>query len=160
MPGLFDFTGVGQIANETELPSPGGATPGNVVNKRLIQTDQAIRFDFQWTVAGIFAHVINPALKWKIEIFFEQYGGGEFNHPSAVRYVPYSAGVHIGPNQVQFGVANPLTTRVPIGGSTVPEGIYDIVALITLVHPDNSPCFLAAFAEFNKVAFYREHTAI
>lgn len=162
LPGLFDFTGVAQVANETEFGSPGGFTGGNTADKRLIQTDQAIRFDFQWTVAGMFAHAINPQFRWKIELFFEQYGGGEFNLPGGVRLVNYGTGTLLAPDRVQFpGV--PGSTSIVIPGSTVPEGIYDIVALVTLIHgpaPNNSPCFLAAFAEFNKVAFYREHTAV
>ena len=164
LPGFLDFTGVAQVGNLTEGPSVAIFTSGDVTNNKLIQTDQQVKFDFAWTVQGMFAHAINPLFRWKIEVFFEKYGPGEFAVPGGlgVRLLDYGSGTFLAPDKVQYpGLPN--STSIVIPPFTIEEGVYDIVALITMIHgpsPDDSPCFVAAFAEFNKIAFYREHTAV
>ena len=157
LPGLFDFTGTAQVGNLREFASPGGFTAGNLIENKLIQTDQQVNFKFEWTVKGIFAHAINPAFRWQIELFFERYGPQEFNLPGGVQTLNYGSGNFTPPDEVSYpGTAS---TTVTIPGGTIPEGVYDVVAVLRLLHeaPDNTPCFLAAFAEFGKINFYQEH---
>ncbi len=155
MPGLFDFTGVGQVANLNELPDT--FPLGNLTNNKLIKCDQPVEVKFDWTVSGIFAHAMDPNSGWKIELFLEKYGPGEFAFPAGVgdKTVKYNTGTVSGGGltaQVSF---TGVTIAIP--ANTVGEGIYDVVAAIRYLHPDGTPCFLAAFAEFGKIDFYQEH---
>lgn len=161
LPGLFDFRGSGQVGNMSENLSPGPFTTGNIVENRLIQTDQQIDFKFEWFVKGIFAHAFNPAFRWRIEIFMERYGPNEFDLGAlGVKTLTYGSGDLVLPDEVQFpGAGAPNSTTISIPGGTIPDGVYDVVAVLSLLHaaPDDTPCFLAAFAEFGKMRFYQEH---
>ncbi|MFN0037475.1 MAG: hypothetical protein ACKVUS_20635 [Saprospiraceae bacterium] len=155
----FDFTGTG-VVDSSELPSP-TFTPGNVANNRLIQTNQDVKFRFDWSVKGYFAHIIDPNSKWRLEILLERMGPGEFALPGGVgvKTLTYGSGTHVGTGinqQLNYPGAVGSTT-ITIPGGTVPEGIYDVVAVLRLLEPGGAPCFLAAFAEFGKLDFYAEH---
>lgn len=161
--GFFDFRGVGQVGNLDELASLGGFTAGsNVIGSRLIQTDQQVDFRFQFSVEGMFAHAFNPNFRWRIELYLERYGPLEYNFPAGLGFVEltYGSGDYVGANEVHFpGAGAPNSTTISIPGGNIPEGVYDVVAVIRLLHEagNNTPCFLAAFAEFNKINFYQEH---
>lgn len=157
--GIFDISGNGQVANLTEFPGGGGLPipTGNLAVNNLIMTDQPIQFRFDWGVFGVFAHVVNPAFEWRIQIYLEQYGVGEFNLGSAgYLAVPWSTGT-ASSMQVNFpGTVGSTTINIP--ANTIPPALYDVVAVIQLYDmPSGLPCFAAAFAEFNKINFYREH---
>lgn len=127
----------------------------------MIQTDQTIEFRFEWTIKGMFAHAFESKSRWKIEIFMERYGPLDFDlGATGVKILDYGTGDLLLPDEVHFpGAGAPTSTTVTIPGGTIPEGVYDVVALISLLHkaPNDTPCFLAAFAEFGKISFYREH---
>lgn len=163
LPGYFDIVGNGQIATLTESPGWGGLTPpvGNLTNNNLIQTNQQIQFKFEWGVYGIFAHMVNPLFEWRIEVFLEKYGPGEFSlGPVGRLSLPWSAGIVTTPTQVNFP-GNIGSTTITIPPYSIPEGLYDVVAVIRLHDmPSGLPCFSAAFAEFGKIHVYREHTTI
>ncbi len=158
-PGLFDFVGISMIGRMDEFPSGGGLTLGNVGTSRLVQTDQQVDFRFQWNVSGIFTHTINPAFLWQIEIFLEQYGPDEFSLGATGRKsLAFGTGTPALGNTISFpGVAGSTTISIP--PNAIPEGVYDVVAVIRLTHPAPTftPCFLAAFAEYGKIQFYQEH---
>ena len=157
--GLFDFTGRGQVANLTELPDT--FPTGNLANNKLIKCDQPVALKFDWTVRGIFAHVMDPNSGWKIELFLEKYGPNEFTFPAGVgeKALKYNSGAVSGSGlnaQMSFpGAVGSTTILIP--ADTISEGIYDVVAAIRYLHSDGTPCFLAAFAEFGKIQFYNEH---
>jgi hypothetical protein len=163
-PGIFDIVGNSSIGylqqgTLTENTGLGGLTPpqGNLTNNNLIMTDQTIQFKFEWGVYGSFAHAINPAFEWRIQLYFEEYGLGEFNiGPIGSKVVPMGSGTPVGLAQVNFpGTAS---TTITIPGGTIPAALYDVVAIIQLYDmPSGLPCFAAAFAEFNKIHFYNEH---
>ena len=152
--GIYDISGNGQISSFTEGIGVGLPT-GNLVINNLVMTDQPIKFKFDWGVNGIFAHALNPNFQWRIQIYMEQYGFGEFNlGPAGFTTVSHGAGVPNGPNQRDF------TATINIPGGTVPAALYDVVAVIQLYDgplATDLPCFAAAFAEFNKINFYKEH---
>ncbi|MBC7777139.1 MAG: hypothetical protein H7246_17030 [Phycisphaerae bacterium] len=154
--GIYDISGNGQISTITEAPGLGGhpVPSGNLTVNNLVMTDQPIQFKFEWGVFGAFAHAINPAFEWRIQIYLEQYGIGEFSLGAAgFKAVSNGSGTVGAPlGQVDF------STTIYIPGNTVPPGLYDVVAVIQLYDmPSGLPCFAAAFAEFNKINFYQEH---
>lgn len=163
-PGIFDIVGNSSIGylqqgSMTESPALGGTNPptGNLAVNNLVMIDQTIQFKFEWGVFGTFAHALNPAFEWRIQLYFEQYGVGEYNiGPIGSKVVPMGSGNAVGLLQVDFpGTAS---TTITIPGGTVPPGLYDVVAVIQLYDmPSGLPCFAAAFAEFNKINFYQEH---
>ena len=153
--GLFDFKGVGKVANLTELPDT--FPTGNLANNKLIKCDQPVEVKFNWTVQGIFAHTMDPNSGWKIELFLEKYGPGEFAFQPGVgqKTVLYNTGAVSGIGLNAQVAYTGVTITIP--PNTISEGIYDVVAAIRYLHPDGTPCFLAAFAEFGKIDFYQEH---
>ncbi|MFN0216800.1 MAG: hypothetical protein ACKVT2_21295 [Saprospiraceae bacterium] len=163
-PQIFEINGAGLLQRLSESSSP-ASTPGNTgLNNRNVQTDQDIRISLNWRTQGLFAHAINPQFKWKIEVLLERRGPGEFALPGGVITLDYGTGTFsAGPinpgSTVTFpGAANPNNTTVLIPGGTIPDGLYDVVVVLRLMHADGvSPCFLAAFADFGLVDFYREH---
>lgn len=159
LPGLFDFVGGAQVGTLAEAPSFGGLTGGNVGQSQLIQTDQTINFKFDWKVSGIFTHAFNPAFLWEIEILMERLGPGEFSlGPVGRKTLTFGTGSTVGTVTTFPGTSAPGSTTVIIPGNTIPAGVYDVVAIVRLAHPGTlQPCFLAAFAEFGKIQFYREH---
>ncbi len=158
--GFFDFSGIANAGNLVEFPDP-NAPLGDLVNSRLIKCDQAVNIRFDWTVSGMFAHTMNPNSLWKIQLFLEQYGPGEFSFTPGAgeKTLTYGSGVVSGGGinaaMTYPGVAGSTTVSIP--ANTIPEGIYDVVAAIRYLHPDGTPCFLAAFVEFGKIDFYQEH---
>ncbi len=155
----FDFYGTGHVVS-SESPSP-NFTPGNLGNNRLIQADQDVSFKFDWSVRGYFAHIIDPNSKWRLELLLERMGPAEFAIPAGlgVKTLTYGSGVHVGSGvnqQINYpGVSGSTTITIP--GGTIPEGIYEVVAVLRLQEPSGAPCFLAAFAEFGKMDVYKEH---
>jgi len=152
---IFDIGGTTQITTLAEQLASGGTNPplGNTVVSNLIMTDQPLQFNFNWGVHGVFAHALNPAFEWRIQLYFEQWGVGEFNIGAiGSTSVLMGSGVPGGPDQYNFSA----TINLP--ANTVPPALHDVVAIIQLYDmPSGIPCFAAAFAEFNKINFYKEH---
>lgn len=163
--GYFDIAGGAQLATMNELPGGGGLHPGsNAINSQLVQTDQPLQIRLDWSVSGIFAHLVNPAFEWRIEVFLERYGPAEYGFPPMVgrTSLTWGTGTLAPITQMNFpGVGFPNSTTINIPAFTVPEGLYDAVVVLRLHDmPGGLPCFAAAFAEFGKLQFYREHTAV
>lgn len=166
-PGYFNIGGVTQIGTLNELAGAGGLDPGsNAFGSSLIQTDQPIQIRLAWGVSGDFAHMINPAFEWRIEVFLERYGPLEFGFLPGVGRTSLTWGsgtlANVIPGQMNFpGTFVPNSTTITIPAFAVPEGLYDVVVVLRLHDmPSGLPCFAAAFAEFGKIEFYREHTAV
>ena len=170
-PNIFDIVGNSSIFGSpqhvhlTEAAGVGGLNPptGDLVLNNLIMTEQEIKFKFEWGVSGSFVHVVNPVFEWRIKIYMEQYGPGEFDLIGTTGFgykiVPWSSGTPLGLAQRNFpGAAGSTTITIP--GGNIPAGLYDVVAVIQLYDgpgPFALPCFAAAFVEFNKINFYQEH---
>ena len=164
-PGVLDISGAAKFGYASEqnslnlgMPMP----PADLVQSKLIQVDQQVDIYFQWQVKGTVAHALNPAFRWEIELFFERYGGLEFSLPNPKITLVYGNGNLVVPDEVNFPGTGPgglSATTISIPPNTVPAGVYDVVAVIRMLHQagDNTPCFLAAFAEFGKINFYQEH---
>ncbi|MFN0175768.1 MAG: hypothetical protein ACKVU0_14040 [Saprospiraceae bacterium] len=164
-PGYFDISGGAQIASLNEIPGGGGLTPGtNAFNSNLIQTDQPFQIRLDWSVSGIFAHVVDPSFQWRIEVFLERYGPAEFGFAPGVGRIALNWGTGIlSPITQMSWPGVPGSTTVTIPAFTVPEGLYDAVVVLRLHDSPAAgglPCFAAAFAEFGKIEFYREHTPV
>jgi len=142
-PGLFELTGGGTvILNENLSPgSPG--TAGNVSVSNTIQTDQQIRFNFNWAVNGLFVSLLNPGNKWKLEVFLEMMGPPE--------------SVSVPPVTIVYGAGGPYSSNVIIPPNTLSEGVYDVVAVLHFLDAASQPQFVAAFAEFGKICVYKDH---
>jgi len=154
LPGIFDFTAGSLVGNVVEFAG-GGPTPGNLAQTRLIQVDQPIEFRFKWQVSGIFATLLNTNSIWEIELFFEQYGPGEISLGTTGKtQVIHGTGTS-GANTMSFPGSASTTISIPAG--TLPVCVCDVVAVIRLLQPNGiTPCFLAAFAEYGKIQFYKD----
>lgn len=173
LPGTFQLQGCGDLGNLSEfVGSPDPLAPaagfpaspfqhGNLIQNRLIHTDQPWEVKLSWTVGGIMAHCVDPRFVWEIEVLLEQWGFNEFAFPprSGKTTVNYGSGTVAGsgPTQtISYPGSNATTVSIPAG--TIPAGVYSVVAVLRLLEADGqTPCFLAAFAEFGKIDFYDGH---
>lgn len=145
-PAIFSFNG-GATLTRTELGSTSG-WPADLSVERIVQTDQAVNFGFKWSVSGILLPFINPSSKWHIQIYFEQLGGGEISLGSySVRDVAF------GPHTHGTRTYSEVLTFPP---GVIPEGLYEVVAVIRLMDTAHHPGPVAAFAEMGKVQFYND----
>ncbi len=136
-----------------------GSNPPEVLNldvQRILQTNQACYFQFQWSISGLILPSLNPENQWHLQVYFEQLGGGEIN---------LGAFSHL---DKDLSIVNnstiPLTTAgtsynqvIAFPANSVPEGIYDVVGVIRMVTPSHQPLWVAAFAEMGKVQFYKDN---
>lgn len=159
----FEIDGSGLIQSFSETESP-FSTSGDAVTipNRNVQTDQDIKVKLAWRTKGLFAHAIETDFKWKIEVLLERRGPGEFDlGATGVKTLTYGSGTYAGlgaGSTVTYPGADANSTTVVIPGGTIPDGLYDIVVVLRMFHEDGTtPCFLAAFADFGLVDFYREH---
>lgn len=143
-PSIFNFNGGAVVTANEQLST--AEWPANLAIERLIQRDQAIRIGFRWSVSGLLTRFLNPNNKWHLQVFFEQMGGGEVTLGGAsqadVNFVPVSG--H-GYNHVLILPPN-----------SVPEGVYDVVAVIRFQDPAGRPGPIAAFAELGKITVYED----
>ncbi len=157
LPGALAIIGT---SNVTILESPGGGVPENLGDHKLIQTDQAVRFDFNWTVQGWMVSLLNPNLRWELRLYYELLGGGEFNviATQAPAVLNFGQGGTTNPYPPGTTSAN-FNASMQVNGNSVPDGIFDIVAVLRLVAPQPFPPApvgpIAAFAEFGMVQYYR-----
>ena len=146
-PGVIELSGVSAVTTQ-ELPA-GGLLPENLTSEKNVQSDQTIKFVFNWTLTGFLANSLHPLSKFTVRLFFEKWGHSEFdvdvNTPPLT--VPYSAGTIVGASRTFQA-----TLYVP-GGSALP-GLYDIAAVINFEDQLVNPGPVAAFAEFGKVQVY------
>jgi len=145
-PAVFNFNG-GATLTRTELNSTSG-WPENLAVERIVQTDQPVNFGFSWSVSGLLIPFIDPTSKWHIQVYFEQLGGGEiFLGGYSVKDVPFGPHTH-GRRAYREVLTFPA--------NSIPEGLYDVVAVIRLVDTAHHPGPVAAFAEMGKVQFYKD----
>lgn len=83
-PWPLTLTSLASASWPTLLKLPDTFPLGNLANNRLIKCDQPVDIKFSWAVSGIFAHVMDPNSQWKIQLFFEKYGPGEFAFPVGI----------------------------------------------------------------------------
>jgi hypothetical protein len=148
-PGSFTMSGR-SVVTIKELPGT-GPWPETLTDNKLIQTDQSVDFGFSWAVSGALLPILAPGCSWRLQLSFERWGAQEFNAPANAS-VPFGSAVVSGP------AVTPTYTyhhKITIGPNTVPEGVYDIVAVLRMYSPTGAPLPVAGFAEFGKVEFYK-----
>lgn len=143
-PRIFEFNG-GAVITANELPSTAD-WPANLAIERLIQRDQPVRLSFRWSVSGLLTRFLDPNSKWHLQVYFEQMGGGEINlgaySQADVNFVPVSGHIY--------------THSLTVPANAIPEGVYEVVAVIRFKDARNRPGPIAAFAELGKVTFYED----
>ena len=139
----FKFKGT-SIVTMKELPSSDECWPDTVQNNQLIQCEQGATIGFQWSVSGCLVPLLKCS-KWKIQLFMEKWGETEFDLGSAgIVNVPF------------VGTSGHLYTQaITLRPNTIPEGVYDVVAVLRLYDTNNNPVPVAGFAELGKVEFYQ-----
>jgi hypothetical protein len=140
-PKSFKFDGAA-VCTDEQLPGD-CCWDEPILNNTLIQVEQGVNFGFQWSVSGCLV----PLLKcshWKVQLHFEKWGEPEFDLGALgitqVKYVPESGYTY--------------NTVISLRPNTVPEGVYDIVAVIRMYDYKNNPVPVAGFAELGKIQFY------
>lgn len=141
-PASFRFTG-SSVVTLQELPS-GGAWPDITTDNKLIQTDQPVNFGFKWTVSGALVSLLSNQNKWKVQLHFEKWGPMEFDaNPAGTRLVSF---VPVSGHEYNVVISIP--------GNTIPEGVYDVVAILRLYDPNGRPLPVAGIAELGKIEYY------
>lgn len=139
---LLPFYAVNGKATLHEGPSTDGFPAGAPTN--VIQRDQPVSVAIKWESSGLLVPFL--AGEWRLNIYMEQMGQGEYTLP-------------ISEASVNFNAASPTQSHVfNIAPNTVPAGLYRVLCSLTLVSPDatgNVPGPVAAFAEFGLVQFYQ-----
>ncbi|MBV6438525.1 MAG: hypothetical protein EPGJADBJ_00149 [Saprospiraceae bacterium] len=138
----------GAVAFSHELPPTitlGGGLSGAVGSPRLVQCEQTYHVHFNWTVSGALVPLMRPDLRWKVEVYFERWGASEYGLPAAINpqtvgFVPVSGHTY--------------SAIITIPGNTIPEGVYDMVAILRMYDAAGNPLPVAGFEEMNKVQFY------
>jgi len=127
-----------------EGPSTGGFPGGPPIN--AIQTDQDWGVEIKWQTTGLLNFII--AGTWRLQLFLEQMGGGEFSIPNVYGVA------------TQTFVSSPhlysVTMNVPKG--IVPKGTYKLVFQMTFTGPApaTKPGPIACFAEYPKLLEFYE----
>jgi hypothetical protein len=133
----------GSVVTLQELPGT-GVWPADLSNDRLIQTNQGVNIGVQWSVVGPLVALLSGQLRWKIKLYFEEMGPGEFDINNAgvkfVNYVPISG--------------HQYNSVINIPAGTVTEGLHDISVQLRLYDGNNRPLPVSAFSELGKFQFY------
>lgn len=126
---------------------PGGSFPNPVItnpNPASIQVDQPWQVRFNFTASGPFFQFFGDDVRWDCDLLMEQYGPGE--NPAVLPSISLP-GVN-SPSHTFTGVIN-------ISASTVPSGVYRLVARVAM-RPIGSNIILATgFVELGLVQFYQ-----
>lgn len=143
-PSSFRFEG-DTLVTVAEMAAPAGDWPQQLGDEKLIQTKQPTNFYFKWKVSGALVPLLSRENRWKIQLYFEKWGQTEFNigavGTQTVGFVPVSG--------------NEYNVAISIPSNTVPEGIYDVVAVLRLADQFGKPLPVAGFAEFGKIEYYQ-----
>ncbi len=79
-----------------------------------------------------------------MQLFFEKWGQSEFNlgasGTATVNFVPTSGHTY--------------NVVINLPANSIPEGVYDVVAILRLYDGRNQPIPVAGFAEMGKLEFY------
>lgn len=141
-PKSFRFCYGNAVCTDEQLPSD-CCWDDAILNNSLIQVEQGVNFGFKWCVEGCLVPLLKCSY-WKIQLHFEKWGEPEFDLGSVgvqkVKFVPESG----------YQYYNVISLRP----NTVPEGVYDIVAVIRLYDNAGNPVPVAGFAELGKIQFY------
>lgn len=148
-PKSFVFCG-GAVCTDEQLPGD-CCWDDPILNNSLIQSEQAVTFGFRWDVKGCLVPLLKCS-KWKIEVQLERWGSKEFDLAALgygtkyVNYVPRSGYTY--------------TESITVPANTIPDGVYEVVGLITLYDNNNNPLPVAGFAELGKIRFYEASTPL
>ncbi len=127
---------------------PGGVFPPGVItnpNPASIQVDQAWQVKFNFTASGVFFQFFGAAVKWDCDILMEQYGPGE--NPASLPAIAL-------PGVTAF--ANTYNGTINISPGSVPEGVYRLVARLSMRPAVGPTTILAAgFLDLGLVQFYK-----
>ncbi|MCW5922495.1 MAG: hypothetical protein KIS77_09130 [Saprospiraceae bacterium] len=141
-PQSFRFTGQSVVTIQ-ELPTT-GPWPANLIDNKLIQCEQPVRFGFQWTVSGVLVPLLSNSNRWKVQLHFEKWGPLEFdlgaNGTTYVNFVPVSGHTY--------------NVVITLPANSIPEGVFEVVAILRLYDQRNQPIPVAGFAELGKIEFY------
>ncbi|MFN7115201.1 MAG: hypothetical protein ACK4TA_00285 [Saprospiraceae bacterium] len=121
------------------FPAPGPFAPAQ--SNMFVQTDQPLAVTFDWTASG--AIFLFLAGTWKCTVYLEMMGGGEYPHPPASATTAVSTGVISAGYKVDVNIP-PITQ----------EGLYRVVATITLQGPGGMMLPVAGFAEIGLIQVY------
>lgn len=110
-------------------------------SNQIVQTDQAIHVHTQFEVSGALAAIISG--QYRIQVFLEQFGGGEASPGVYSRVVSHIPAVN-----------NTYNVTVTIPANEVKPGIYRLALAITMVGPNNIPLPVAGFAELGNLQYY------
>jgi hypothetical protein len=112
-------------------------------NPLSIQTDQNWQVQFNFNASGVFFLFFGAAVRWRCDILMEQYGPGE--NPASL------------PSIILPGVnalSNNFTGTINIPANTVPDGVYKMVARLSMLPLASNRVLAAGFEELNLVQFY------
>lgn len=85
---------------------------------------------------------------WRLRLYLEQFGGKEIELPASVA-------THA---EKFMSEPYPYSCSIQVPAGHVSEGVYMLVAAITMVGPTNKPGPIAGFAEFGVVQFFEGGT--
>ncbi len=128
-------------ADFNEVPAiipPATKGPSN----SIIQRDQSICVRFRWQTRGIFTAFLGGGT-WKCDVLFEKMGGGEFG------FNPMNAVAAVGaPNNYVLDVNIPPTT--------LPSGVYRVVARLRWNFASGAPGPIVAFHDLDLIEVYED----
>ncbi|MBL7792756.1 MAG: hypothetical protein JNK77_10560 [Saprospiraceae bacterium] len=121
------------------FPAPGPFDPTET--NRFIQTDQSSIVNLKWTVKGGLALLMSGT--WRCKVVLEKMGGGEFaqDYKAATPFVA--------------ALSNDYAVKVNIPANEVEEGVYRLLAIITLEGPGGAKAPVVAFADLGLIQFYQ-----
>lgn len=118
-----------------------GGTTGGPPTK-IIRIDQPWSVKFDWKTAGALTHIMSGA--WLLRLYLEQMGGKEIDLPGPVSTKEVKC----------VSEPCPYSASIEVPANNVPEGVYLLVASLTMIGPTKKPGPIAGFAEFGVVQFY------
>jgi hypothetical protein len=132
-----------EVTGSCELSE--GTPPGGPPTK-IIRTDQPWSIKFDWKTTGALNYVMSGT--WLLRLYLEQMGGKEIELPEPIR------------SKAERFMSEPCpyTCSIQVPAGCVPEGVYMLVAAVTMVGPTKKPGPIAGFAEFGVVQFFEGGT--
>ena len=128
------------LGTNSNFPTPVFTGP----NPASIQTDQPWQVRFNFTAIGQFFGIFGNAVRWDCDVLMEQYGPGE--NPASLPSISI-------PGVLSFN--NSYNGIINIPASAVPDGVYRIVARLSLRPISGTgPILVAGFEELGLVQFY------
>jgi len=107
-----------------------------------IRTNQPWHIHFEWEVTGGLNFIM--AGKWKLRVYLEQMGGGEFTLPNPEKEVNFVPSPHNYRDVILFSA------------NVVPAGVYRLVTTITMVGLGGQPGPISGVGDGGLLHFYEE----